>query len=180
MDILIFFIVVTVVLTAYGLTHTKPDKTNVLPNSDNTSEQQNEPAQQEQPSQRQPIDNPQVQSLQYFCIKDKGYHVSVWPKNDGIQGVDYLEFPIAGITHSEHVDEYIGEFAATLEPDPTNPYDQNAIKIVTTEGHRVGYVPKDQTADVRNFTTLPCRCYCYIGTNDGFYFTDCYITKNAQ
>lgn len=180
MDILIFFIVVAVVLTAYGLTHKTPDKTNVLPESDNTSEQQNEPAQQEQPSQRQPIENPQVQHLRYFCIKDKGYHVSVWPKNDGIQGVDYLEFPIAGITHGEHIDENLGEFTATLEPDPTNPYDQNAIKIITSEGLRIGYVPKDQTQYVRDFTTLPCRCYCYIGTNDGMYYTDCYITKNDQ
>jgi len=200
MDILIFFIVIAVVLVAYGLAHTKPDKTNVLPKSDNTSEQQNESAQQEQPTHfdllddnGDPIKEPKVkivigggdsnapiQELQYFCIKDKGYHVSVWPKNQGYQGVDYLEFPIAGITHGEHVDKHLGEFVATLEPDPTNPYDQNAIKIVTREGHRVGYVPKDQTQYVRDFTSLPCRCYCYIGTNDGFYFTDCYITKNAQ
>ena len=179
--LLLFLLVVAAVLLAYGLAHLnpieKPDKTNVLSKSDSTNEQQNEPAQQEQPSPRQPIDTPQVQSLRYFCIKDKGYHVSVWPKNEGIQGVDYLEFPIAGITHGEHIDEHLGEFAATLEPDPTNPYDQNAIKIVTSEGHRVGYVPKGQTAYVRDFTTLPCRCYCYIGTNDGMYFTDCYITK---
>ena len=119
-----------------------------------------------------------VQELQYFCIKDKGYHVSVWPKVQGIG--DYLEFSIAGITHGEHIDEHLGEFAATLEPDPTNPYDQNAIKIVTSEGHRVGYVPKDQTAYVRDFTSLPCRCYCYIGTNDGHYFTDCYITRKDK
>ena len=122
--------------------------------------------------------NAPIQELQYFCIKDKGYHVSVWPKDQGIG--DYLEFPIAGITHGEHVDDHLGEFAATLELDPTNPYDQNAIKIVTREGHRVGYVPKDQTQYVRDFITLPCRCYCYIGTNDGMYFTDCYITKNDQ
>lgn len=123
-------------------------------------------------------DDVPVQKLQYFCIKDKGYHVSVWPKDQYIG--DYLEFLIAGITHGEHVDDHLGEFAATLEPEPTNPYDQNAIKIVTHEGHRVGYVPKDQTQYVRDFTTLPCRCYCYIGTNDGFYFTDCYITRNDQ
>ena len=200
MDILIFFIVVAVVLTAYGLTHTKPDKTNVLHKSDNKSEQQNEPAQQEQPTHFDLLDdngdpikepkvkivigggdsNAPVQELQYFCIKDKGYHVSVWSKNQGYQGVDYIEFPIAGITHGEHVDKHLGEFVATLEPDPTNPYDQNAIKIVTHEGHRIGYVPKDQTQYVRDFITLPCRCYCYIGTNDGMYFTDCYITKNDQ
>lgn len=199
MNILLFLIVVVIVLMAYGLTRKKSDKTNVLPKSDNTSKQ-NEPAQQEQPTHfdllddnGDPINAPKikivigggdsdapVQELKYFCIKDKGYHVSVWPKDDGIQGVDYLEFLIAGITHGEHVDEHLGEFAATLEPDPTNPYDQNAIKIVTSEGHRVGYVPKDQTAYVRDFITLPCHCYCYIGTNDGFYFTDCYITKNDQ
>ena len=199
MNILLFLIVVVIVLMAYGLTHKKPDKTNVLPKSDNTSKQ-NEPAQQEQPTHfdllddnGDPINAPKmkivigggdsdapVQELKYFCIKDKGYHVSVWPKDDGIQGVDYLEFPIAGITHGEHVDEHLGEFTATLEPDPANPYDQNAIKIVTSEGHRIGYVPKDQTAYVRDFTILPCRCYCYIGTNDSHYFTDCYITRNNQ
>ena len=166
-------------MMAYGLTHLNPnensDKSNVLPKSNNTSEQQQEPAQQEQPSTRQSIDTHQVQRLRYFCIKDKGYHVSVWPKDQGIG--DYLEFPIAGITHGEYIDEHLGEFAATLEPDPTNPYDQNAIKIVTSEGHRVGYVPKDQTQYVRDFTTLPCRCYCYIGTNNAMYYTDCYITK---
>jgi len=121
-----------------------------------------------------------IQELQYFCIKDKGYNISVWPNYNGYHGLDYIEFKIAGITHGEHVSEHLGEFVATLEPDPTNPYDQNAIKIVTHEGHRVGYVPKDQTAYVRDFSTLPCRCYCYIGTNDGLYFSDCYITRNEQ
>ena len=182
--LLLFLFVVAVVLMAYGLAHLdpnkKPDKTNVLTKADNTNEQQNEPAQQEQPYPRQPIDTPQVQSLQYFCIKDKGYHVSVWPKYQGFQGIDYIEFNIAGITHGEHVDEHLGEFVANLEPEPTNPYDEKAIKIVTSEGHRVGYVPKDKTAYVREFSTLPCRCHCYIGTNDGMYFTDCYIKKESK
>jgi hypothetical protein len=180
--LLLFLLVVAAALMAYGLAclnpNKKPDKANVLTKSDNTSEQRNDPVQQEQLPPSQPINTLQVQRLQYFCIKDKGYHVSVWPKDQGIG--DYLEFPIAGITHGEHIDEHLGEFTATLEPDPTNPYDQNAIKIVTSEGHRVGYVPKGQTAYVRDFTTLPCRCYCYIGNNDGHYFTDCYITRNDQ
>jgi len=200
--LLLFLFVVAVVLMAYGLTHLdsnkKPDKANVLPKSGNTSEQQNEPAQQEHPTHFDMLDdnggpikepkvkiviggggsNAPIKELQYFCIKDKGYHVSVWPKDQGVG--DYLEFPIAGITHGEHVDDHLGEFAATLEPDPTNPYDQNAIKIVTSEGHHVGYVPKDQTQYVRDFSTLPCRCYCYIGTNDDLYFTDCYITRNDK
>lgn len=200
--LLLFLLVVAAFLMVYGLSHLNPnkipDKANVLPKSDNTSKQQKEPAQQEQPTHFDLLDDngdpikeqkvkivigggdsdAPVQEFQYFCIKDKGYHVSVWPKDMGIG--DYLEFPIAGITHGEHIDEHFGEFVATLEPEPSNPYDQNAIKIVTHEGHCVGYVPKDQTQYVRNFTTLPCRCYCYIGTNDGHYFTDCYITRNDQ
>ena len=198
--LLLFLFVVAAILLAYGLDHLNPnkmpDKTNVLPKSDSTSEQQNEPAQQEQPTHfdllddnGEPIKEPKVkivigggdsdapvQELQYFCVKDKGYHVSIWPKNQGIG--DYLEFPIAGITHGEHVDEHIGEFAATLEPDPSNPYDANAIKIMTDNGHRVGYVPRDTTDTIRDFTNLPCSCYCFIGNNNGIYFSDCYITKN--
>ena len=119
-----------------------------------------------------------VQKLRYFCIKDKGYHVSVWPKDQGLQGVDYLEFSIAGITHGEHVDEHIGEFVATLEPDPTNPYDAQAVKILAHNGDRVGYVPKDMTSEVRSFAHLPCKCYCYIGENNEMYYSCCYISKD--
>lgn len=119
-----------------------------------------------------------VQELQYFCIKDKGYHVSVWPKNQDFQGIDYIEFNIAGITHVEHIDDHLGEFVATMEPEPTNPYDPNAIKILANNGDRIGYVPRDMTDEVHNFTSLPCTCYCYIGQNDGTYFTDCYITHD--
>lgn len=116
---------------------------------------------------------PVVQELQYFCVKDKGYHVSVWPKD--VSQFDIVEFNIAGLTHRDNIDEYIGEHSGTLEAEPTNPYDVNAIKILAEDCHHVGYVPKDMTAEVRKNTKLPCRCYFYIGENDGFYFSDCYI-----
>lgn len=122
-------------------------------------------------------DGVEVQNLRYFCIKDKGYNVSVWPKDQGSQGMDYIEFNIAGITHSEHIDDHLGEFAATLEPDPTNPYDPRAIKIVTREGHRVGYVPQNLTSNIRQFTPLPCPCYVYIGINNDIYFSECYVKR---
>ena len=116
--------------------------------------------------------------LQYFCIKDKGYHVSVWPKDQGIQGADYLEFDIAGITHGENVDDHLGESVTILEPEPTNEYDPNAIKILAPNGDRIGYVPKDIIDEVRDFATLPCSCYCYIGQHDGTYYSCCYISKD--
>lgn len=113
--------------------------------------------------------------MRYFEIKKSQYATTVWPKDQCFPGIDYIEFHIAGITNGEHIDDHLGEFVATLEADPTNSYDANAIKIVTRNGHRVGYVPKDMTAEVRKHSKLPCRCYFYIGENDGSYFSDCYI-----
>lgn len=119
--------------------------------------------------------NAPVQELQYFCIKDKGYHVSVWPKDQS--QFDIIEFPIAGMSHRDNIDDYLGEFKGTLEAEPTNPYDTNAMKVLAPDGHHVGYVPKDITAEIRNETNLPCSCFCYIGCNEGTYFSDCYIHR---
>ena len=119
--------------------------------------------------------NPNTQHLKYFCIKDKGYHVTVWPKDH--DQFDIVEFDIAGLSYRDNIDDYIGEFRGTLEAEPTNPYDQNAIKVLDPDGHHIGYVPKDMTSEVRNNATLPCSCFCYIGTNNGVYFSDCYIMR---
>ena len=119
------------------------------------------------------VAEPVIQELQYFCIKDKGYHVSVWPKDNRIGEV--LEFTIAGMSYRDDIDEYLGEHVGTLETEPTNEYDPNAIKILAEDGHHVGYVPKDMTSEIRNSATLPCTCYFYIGENAGTYFSDCYI-----
>ena len=111
--------------------------------------------------------------LQYFCIKDKSYHVSVWPKD--YNQFDIIEFHIAGMSHRDNIDNYLGEFVGTLESEPANPYDSNAIKVLAADGHHAGYVPMNTTAEIRKHFTLPCSCFCYIRNNDGIYFSDCYI-----
>ena len=116
-----------------------------------------------------------VQKLKYFCIKDKGYHTSVWPKD--YDRFDIVEFNIAGMSNRDNIDDYLGEFKGTLEAEPTNAYDPNAIKVLAADGHHVGYVPKDMTSEIRENATLPCQCFCYIGENDGVYFSDCYILR---
>ena len=118
-----------------------------------------------------------VQELQYFCIKDKGYHVTVWPKD--YNHFDMVRFNIAGIEYRDNINSYLGEFQGTLEAEPTNPYDKNAIKILAPDGHHVGYVPKDMTDEVRAFTQLPCKCFCYIGLNNGIYYSDCYVKRKS-
>ena len=116
-----------------------------------------------------------VQELKYFCIKDKGYHVTVWP-ND-VSQFDIVEFNIAGMSHRDNIDDYLGEFKGTLEAEPTNAYDPNAIKVLAPDGHHIGYVPADMTSEIRNEATLPCPCFCYIGCNNDTYFSDCYILR---
>lgn len=116
-----------------------------------------------------------VQELQYFCIKDKGYHVSVWPKD--YSQFDIVEFNIAGMSHRDNINNYLGEFQGTLEAEPTNAYDSNAIKVLAADGHHVGYVPKDMTDEIRKESTLPCSCFCYIGCKEETYFSDCYILR---
>lgn len=116
-----------------------------------------------------------VQELQYFCVKNKGYHVSVWPKYQS--QFDIVEFNIAGMSHRDNIDDYLGEFEGTLEAEPTNAYDPNAIKVLAPDGHHVGYVPADITKEIRDNAQLPCPCFMYIGENDGTYFSDCYILR---
>lgn len=144
--------------------------------------QKQEPDAQQSKPQESPISvvsqsNPDapVQKLKYFCIKDKGYHISVWP-ND-VSQFDIVEFNIAGMSHRDNIDDHLGEFKGSLESEPTNAYDPNAIKVLANDGHHVGYVPKDMTDEIRDNATLPCQCFCYIGENDGVYFSDCYILR---
>lgn len=119
-----------------------------------------------------------VQRLEHFCVKDKGYHVSVWPKD--YSQFDIVEFTIAGLTYRENIGDYIGEFQGNLEAEPNNPYDADAIKVLASDGHHVGYVPKDAISEVKKYFTLPCTCFGYIGCNNGTYFSDCYIPINWQ
>ena len=122
--------------------------------------------------------NAGVHRLQYFGIKDKGYHVSVWPNVDGYAGLDYIEFNIAGMSHCNNIGDYLGEHIGTLEAEPTNKFDSKAIKILAEDGHHVGYVPKDMTASVREFTALPCTCFFYICINNKTYYSDAYINRD--
>lgn len=174
MSIFIFFIIIVagIILFAFTSKSTKAD--------DKRPSQQT--IQKQSQSLRPKIiiesgtSNAPVQELKHFCIKDKGYHVTVWPKD--YNHFDMVRFNIAGIEYRDNIDEYLGESVGVLEAEPTNTYDPNAIKILAHDGHHVGYVPKDMTAEVRKVAKLPCPCFFYIGNRNGIYFSDCYISKN--
>jgi hypothetical protein len=176
MSIFIFFVVVIIGLIVFAFVH---KETPSQIESEKTSQPKITKTSQYKTTIGTFDSDAKIEELKYFCIKDKGYHVSVWPKvsNNWLPDIDFLEFNIAGMSYRDNIDNYLGECVGTLEPEPTNEYDPNAIKVLANDGHHVGYVPMDQTQHVRNFTTLPCPCYIYIGKNDGIYFSDCYINN---
>lgn len=66
-----------------------------------------------------------------------------------------LRTHIAGIPHRKPASlPNVGDIV-TLVPEPQNPYDANAIKVLHGDVH-LGYIPKTETATVRqfNWTTM--------------------------
>ena len=57
---------------------------------------------------------------------------------------------IAGINFCKGVSKYVGPFFGYLEPEPENQYDKNAIAIHHSDGKRLGYIPADETDDIRD------------------------------
>lgn len=83
---------------------------------------------------------------------------------------------IAGINHRQGIGRYIGRVECALVPEPQNEYDPNAIKVVASDRHHLGYIPSDMTDFVRSMAgdELPMRCTCFIkeveDENDGHKF----------
>ena len=164
----IIFLFVVALIAIFIYAATKPSR------SQNEQERQ----QDAQPSSNNP--NAEVQELKFFCIKDKGYHVSVWPKD--VYHPDFIEFEIAGITHHADVAmKHLGESMALLVAEPDNPYDPNAIRVMTSDWQLLGYVPRDMTDIIHEHTSgSTCPCFIYIGyrEDDDIFYTDAYINLN--
>ena len=164
----IIFLLVVALIAIFIYAATKPSRTQI------------EPAQQQavEPSSNNP--NAEVQELKFFCIKDKGYHISIWPKD--VYQPDFIEFEIAGITHHADVAmKHLGESMALLVAEPDNQYDPNAIRVMTSEWQLLGYVPRDMTDIIHEHTSgSTCPCFIYIGyrEDDDIFYTDAYINLN--
>ena len=107
-------------------------------------------------------------------------------KIDVPPGYDYLSFNIAGTSFRRGLNKYVGEFDGQLVADPKNPYDKNAIKIIHEDGHHLGFIPADETDEVREFLPLPCECHGILvrgkDENDGhvFYYGTVVIVKKQS
>jgi HIRAN domain. len=113
------------------------------------------------------------EGLRFFVVTKTHGYVNIYVNDPDYYS--HIEFYIAGVQYRKNIDNYLGEFMGNLVPEPRNPHDRNAIKIVAMDGHHVGYVPKNMTAKIRAARTLPCPCYCFIAKHRGQYLTSCWI-----
>lgn len=70
---------------------------------------------------------------------------------------DYL-CKIAGVQYRNDAQD-IGGFLGYVCSEPTNPHDKNAIAIYRNDGKHIGYIPKDEIKDFREWSAkenLPC------------------------
>lgn len=61
-----------------------------------------------------------------------------------------LTYNIAGINFRTSIRDYVGDFIGYLKPEPKNKYDHNAIAIRHSDGKHLGYIPADETDDIRD------------------------------
>lgn len=66
--------------------------------------------------------------------------------NDAYDGYTNKEIEENGLTYQASVG---GGYEITLEPEPDNKYDKNAIKVIHDELGPIGYVPKESISKVK-------------------------------
>lgn len=75
---------------------------------------------------------------------------------------------IAGINYREGIEDLDDNtFAALLVPEPTNPYDPDAIKVIRAEDSRLlGYISAKETQAVRDWVknSFPYPCIAIISS----------------
>lgn len=81
---------------------------------------------------------------------------------------DIYHTSIAGINFRRGIKDLAGtRFDATIVAEPKNKYDPNAIKIVSYDGRHLGYIPADETDDVRDFISSPLPHPCRVFIDEG-------------
>jgi hypothetical protein len=59
-----------------------------------------------------------------------------------------------------------------IEAEPTNKFDPNAIALHSFDGHRLGYIPADSTADVRSLTNSSFPYPAWFSISESFDYSE--------
>jgi HIRAN domain len=66
-----------------------------------------------------------------------------------------------------------------LEPEPSNKFDKNAVKVLTTMGVHIGYVNKDSCLDVLEFLQNNPNYLCRVRAKVGSMSAVCELTSDV-
>jgi hypothetical protein len=100
-----------------------------------------------------------------------------WKNNDGRWANMYLKvmnIKIAGINYRRGIGRLCDngyKHEGFLMPEPKNPNDPKAIKIMTEDGVHVGYIPAYETDNVREFVNnqFPTKVTIFIQEDEPYY-----------
>lgn len=90
-----------------------------------------------------------------------------------------IKVSIAGINFRDNIGDYVGRFNAQLVPEPTNKYDPDAIAILHTDGHLLGYIPSGYTFSFHSLLAnrFPYPCTGEIFEEPDHFYGFIYIRK---
>lgn len=139
------------------------------------------PQEEPEPVPAQPKHQTRKHNFSYYFMSKAGNVYPCSEKGYFCPG-DTFEFAIAGTNYNDDIADYLGEFLGRLVPDPTNEHDPNAIRVEHEDGGFVGYVPRREQQELREFKgELPCPCYCFVefkvGENDHYFLGHCYVVS---
>ena len=87
------------------------------------------------------------------------------------EGKRYIRCDIAGMKYRDGLDKCLGEFEGLLVPEPENPHDNQAVKILHPNGTHVGYIPRGYDGDqFRYDIVLPHMCQGIILEGESGYY----------
>lgn len=94
-------------------------------------------------------------------------------------------YNIAGINFRKNIQYYVGESRGYIKPQPTNQYDPKAIAIYASDGHHLGYIPANETDEVRALKMpFPIKVSVFIDEryddceNRNFFYGEIHIKSN--
>ena len=88
-----------------------------------------------------------------------------------VSAQDYVRCDIAGMRYREGIENCVGEFVGDLVAEPENPHDQEAVKVIHSNGTHLGYIPRNYDGDeIRRNVTLPHECYGMVQQGENGYY----------
>ena len=70
--------------------------------------------------------------------------------------------------------------AVALEPEPENPYDENAIRVLTGDDTHIGYIAKEDAASIMPYLDQGLRAVCRITGHASIHKPTCVVVVHDE